>query len=393
MNTAKKPITLLFNPFVYIAGAQALGLGLAAVLLAGLIGALGRTHYDGVLDVHPGAADAPLWFFLSEGVIGWLCLSLVLWILGKIISRTSFRTIDLLGTQALARWPTVLISLVTLPKAMQRFSDAVLEQLHRGGPLQFNTADAIIVFAVIAAMIPLYCWMIRLMYKSFSVSCNVKGGKAIWTFIGGLIVAEVLSKLAIVGLFMSMPAAPLHAATSANQTVRIQGIPGDWLVLRGHRDQWNWTNNTLTGHSTTGDTLLASTKQYGDVTVSATVSTTNREASLALRFQDADNGYLAVFVPDGTAAAVGVGPRITLLKRQSGVEQELAMFKKPGLSAPGQLEELTFSAKGPQLEVRLNDVPVLTATDPAFSSGFIGLRVCGDSSLPCDGTFSNLTIR
>jgi hypothetical protein len=40
--------------------------------------------------------------------------------------------------------------------------------------------------------------MVALMYKAFSVSCNVKGGKAIGTFIGGLLLAEIISKICIV---------------------------------------------------------------------------------------------------------------------------------------------------------------------------------------------------
>lgn len=121
MNDERKPTTLLFNPFGYIAGGKALWLGLAAILLAGLIGSLSNTHFDGVLDTHTGR-PAPLWAFLVEGIINWMCLSLVLLILGRVISRTSFRTVDLLGTQALARWPTVFIGLVALPPAFQRFA-------------------------------------------------------------------------------------------------------------------------------------------------------------------------------------------------------------------------------------------------------------------------------
>jgi len=102
LNNNRKLTTTLFNPFVYIAGAQALGLGLGAILLAGLIGSLSNTHFDGVLDTHTGL-HVPLWVFLAEGLADWLCLSLVLLIFGKIISNTAFRTIDLLGTQALAR--------------------------------------------------------------------------------------------------------------------------------------------------------------------------------------------------------------------------------------------------------------------------------------------------
>ena len=43
LNHERKPTTLLFNPFTYIAGAQALGFGLAAILLAGLLGYASHT--------------------------------------------------------------------------------------------------------------------------------------------------------------------------------------------------------------------------------------------------------------------------------------------------------------------------------------------------------------
>ena len=104
----RKTTTWLFNPFVYIAGGQALGLGLAAILVAGFIGSVSNSHFDGVLDTHTGMS-APIWFFLAEGFIDWFCLALVLCVFGKIISKTAFRTIDLFGTQALARWPTILV--------------------------------------------------------------------------------------------------------------------------------------------------------------------------------------------------------------------------------------------------------------------------------------------
>jgi uncharacterized membrane protein len=41
-------------------------------------------------------------------------------------------------------------------------------------------------------------WMIVLMYKAYSVSCNVKDAKGILSFIGGLVIAEVVSKYVII---------------------------------------------------------------------------------------------------------------------------------------------------------------------------------------------------
>ena len=193
----RKLITLLFNPFVYIAGVEALLIGATVIILAGVIGSFSHTHFDGVLDLHTGA-QAQLGVFLLEGLADWLSLGLVLLVMGRIISKTSFRTIDLLGTQALARWPTIFTSLITLPAGFQRFGNYLLEELVRpGGKAQFDCTDAVVFWTVLAVSVLLLCWMVALMYKSYSVSCNVKGGKAVVTFIVGLILAEILSKLAI----------------------------------------------------------------------------------------------------------------------------------------------------------------------------------------------------
>jgi hypothetical protein len=197
----KSPIVLLFNPFVYVAGGKALFFGLLAILMAGLIGAVSNTHFDGTLDTHTGA-HVPLWFFLSEGIVDWICLAVVLLIAGRIISKTPFRTIDVLGTQALARWPTILIALATLPKGYQRFCVSLVEQFKAGKTPEFNTSDALITIGVICIMIPCLIWMLVLMYKAFSVSCNVKGAKAIGTFIIGLGIAEILSKYVLYGLIL-----------------------------------------------------------------------------------------------------------------------------------------------------------------------------------------------
>ena len=201
LNSEKKPTALLFNPFVFIAGVKALSSGLLIILLAGFIGSFSKTHFDGVLDSHSGA-QAPLWFFLSEGFADWLCMAAVLLIMGKIISGTSFRVIDVLGTQALARWPTVFISLLAIPAGYQRFGKCLVDHLMKPeAKLEFSAADAGVFLLVLIATITVTCWIVYLMYKSFSVSCNVKGGKAVLAFIAALILAEIISKIGIYSLF------------------------------------------------------------------------------------------------------------------------------------------------------------------------------------------------
>jgi hypothetical protein len=213
MNAQSKPVSLLFNPSVYLAGAPALFLGLAAILLAGLLGSLGNVHFDGVLDTHVGA-PVPLWVFLLEGILDWLSLGFVLLVLGRIISRTAFRSVDVLGTQALARWPTVLMSVVLLPPAVQRFSNNLVLQLRAGGTPKINPADAFVFIVAVVAVLVFLCWMIALMYRAFSVSCNVKGAKAIGTFIGGLLLAEIISKICLALVFQCALVSHVSAAAS-----------------------------------------------------------------------------------------------------------------------------------------------------------------------------------
>ena len=180
---------------------------------------------------------------------------------------------------------------------------------------------------------------------------------------------------------------------NGDETIHIRGIPKDWSCLSGDISQWDSDGNAIYGHTDKGDSILASARQYSDVTFSAMVSTTNREASLALRMQDPDNGYLVIFGPDGTSTASWNGGHVWLIKRKAGEEQQLATFNRGGLSAPGQFEKLTVIAKGPRFEVRLNDVTIIKTSDRTFTNGYIGLRIYGDPNYPCDGVFSNLTIR
>jgi len=186
--------TWLFNPFLYLAGAKALVIGLAAILLAGLLGALSTTHFDGVLDIHTGT-PMPMWFFVCEGFIAWLCLSITLLIGGKITAHRAFRVVDVAGTQALARWPTIIVSLITLAPGHQRFTTYLKDHvMKQGGNINFVTPDAFVFLGVVLVTIVITCWMVFLMYKAYSVSCNVTGVRAVVTFIVAMFAAEICSK-------------------------------------------------------------------------------------------------------------------------------------------------------------------------------------------------------
>ena len=169
----------------------------------------------------------------------------------------------------------------------------------------------------------------------------------------------------------------------------LRSIPTDWTVINGDREQWNWVDGKIHAHSTTGETILASGRDYGDVTLSATASTTNREASLAFRLQDARNGYLVIFAPAGTPREDG--GCVLLIKKTDGNEITLAAYRGRVFSSLGQSAKIAVTARGSLIEVRLKDVRVLRVKDTTFTAGLIGLRIFGDPDSPCDATYASVT--
>jgi hypothetical protein len=161
--------------------------------------------------------------------------------------------------------------------------------------------------------------------------------------------------------------------------------------LDGSSDQWSFASGKIHAHSTDSESILASEKEYGDVTFSATVNTTNREASLAIRMRDAGNGYLIIFAPARTPVPWNRTGFVAVIKKVSGGETTLVTYNKRNLLAIGQTAKLRVIAHGFSIEVQLNGTKILHVNDSTFASGRIGLRIFGDSNYPCDATYSKIT--
>ncbi len=204
---SKRIVTWLFNPFHYVAGGEALAVGAAILVITSLACMASHTHLDGVLDVHPGTPlPAPGWFYLIEGPVDWLSISAVLLALGKLASRSRVRTIDVFGTQALARAPYAVLAVVFCLPGIESTTNRVLSALMRqaagNNPLASVSALDLTVFLTINVLVlAMLVWLIALMYRAFAVSCNMKGGKAIALFIAGLTVAEIVSKIVLSAVY------------------------------------------------------------------------------------------------------------------------------------------------------------------------------------------------
>ncbi len=207
-NRIKQPHALrlwFFNPFVKLAGVNALMIGLIFMAGTALLGALGNCHLDGVLNVHFGN-PAPYWQFVLEMLINWLSLVIPLAISARLLSRSSWRVIDLLGTQALALWPYLIVTVIGLisKPAIQKVTENI-DSIMKNTPeaLQAVKTELFIVTAFGIFSLLIIIWTVMLMYRSYAISCNVKGPKAIISFIVSLIIAITGSSFIIQKFLLS----------------------------------------------------------------------------------------------------------------------------------------------------------------------------------------------
>jgi hypothetical protein len=180
-------INWLYNPFIQIAGARSLFFGLLILVVTAFLGGLNNVHYDGVIDIHAGM-PSPMLLFILEVILSWLLFSVILLIAAKILSRSKVRAIDIFGTQAFAKYPYLFVSLIS-------FIPYFRFEFH-GMP---DITASLIFFGLLTIVFTI--WTVVLMYNAYSVSANLKGAKAVVSFIVALVFAEVLFKIIIINFY------------------------------------------------------------------------------------------------------------------------------------------------------------------------------------------------
>jgi len=165
----------LINPFERIAGWQALFIGIVVMVLTVIIGKINHVVFDSVLAVHAGVSLGFLSLFTIQ-IVDFLILFLTMWLAGLCFSKTKVRAIDVAGTMALARAPMLLVAIVCFLPVQ---------------PASSFDISRLVIFTLI--YIPFVVWMVALMFKAYSVSCHLKGGRAVASFTGALVVAVIVS--------------------------------------------------------------------------------------------------------------------------------------------------------------------------------------------------------
>lgn len=187
----------IFNPFTHIAGMKAFAIGLPVILLSSVLGYMSHTHFDGVLDAHLSDIGN-IYYYLTEGLIDFICLLVIFYIAGIIISGLHFRFIDLMGTIALSRAPMILIPLAAFIFPQQKIADYLnYVYLNTGDPVSLTSTDIIGFIISVFVILFVVIWMVALLFNAYKICINKKGARLIVSFIIAVIVSEVISKILI----------------------------------------------------------------------------------------------------------------------------------------------------------------------------------------------------
>lgn len=195
MKTNNK-LSLLFNPFTKIAGSKALIVGLIVIILTVIIGHSGGIIFNGVFDIHLSSAKLQLCFVVQ--FISLAILILTLFVAAKILSKTSFRFIDVAGTILLSRTPFVLLSLVALLlPTLASSSNNVSRSLMGIAIVPANAHDWTVFIGFTLLCVIVWLWFATLVYNAIAESCNLRGVRAIIATTSGLLIAEIVAAVII----------------------------------------------------------------------------------------------------------------------------------------------------------------------------------------------------
>jgi hypothetical protein len=189
-------IQKLFNPFVQIAGSKSLLIGLLFLLLSSTLAAFFNTRFDGVLDAHYTKNQS---FYLSylDNLINISVITLVLYGFGSLFTKGRTRFIDILGTSTLARFPLFIIPLFNIQNQSGLIGEKIIQSITKPNDIQLTQFEWIYLIISGIASLLLIIWYIVLMFSAYKISTNLKGANLIVSFILGLIIAEIVSKILI----------------------------------------------------------------------------------------------------------------------------------------------------------------------------------------------------
>jgi uncharacterized membrane protein len=185
-------ISLLLNPFEKYNEKQLLISGIGITILGSILGFVFNARFDGVIDLH-FVQNTSFFTIVSEIIIDVLCLTILLFILGKYINKKT-RFIDILSPVLIARLPFYLLTIFNSHDFLFKKSENLIKNLQSGQIDNPDSNDLFIICLFGLISIGFLIWFVIILYNGFKVATNTKGIKNNIFFAISIIIAEILSK-------------------------------------------------------------------------------------------------------------------------------------------------------------------------------------------------------
>ncbi|WP_455672212.1 hypothetical protein [Phocaeicola sp.] len=186
-------IKKIMNPFIRIAGMQALLWGTMGLVISTGLSWMSGYHYHGLL--HFGPAPNPAWWcYLAEHLIVWLVPALLFYLGGIFFSRSRIRVIDVLGTVLFAQLPLLGMNVINLLPPMKVFAQIDINMSAQEMMTQPNFMTAMFLTLL---ELPFFIITLVWMFNALNVSCNLKQWRLWVIALVGMIGGDVLCRMMI----------------------------------------------------------------------------------------------------------------------------------------------------------------------------------------------------
>jgi hypothetical protein len=180
-------VAWLFDPAERLGTDRALLVGLAAVILGGLLARAG-IRFDGALDSHDTAGPVPWTLAVADVLVAWPLTALVFWLVSFLVAKQG-RLVDHLAAVGVARVPAVLTGAVlVLASALFPRPEIVPGKIPDVHPLWL---------AFILLSIPFVVWQVALLYRGFRTASGLRGLRCAAAGVAAIVGAEIVSKAAL----------------------------------------------------------------------------------------------------------------------------------------------------------------------------------------------------
>ncbi|HJC26888.1 hypothetical protein [uncultured Alistipes sp.] len=184
-----KSLKKIVDPFNYYSGERTFAVGVVGLFAAALVNHLGGETTRGI--VSSGYGDLSFIQALCQILAAWIILSTLLYLAARLLSKSKIRMIDLYGNQLLAR---IALFPVLLLGALSPLRSAAL-QLTKTSPEELAAHFPIGLIAFGFTALICLVWFFLWSYRGYAVAANLKGWKAVVSYMVCYLLAEIIGGL------------------------------------------------------------------------------------------------------------------------------------------------------------------------------------------------------